>query len=327
MMKKQFNANAVSVTISPENGWADAGAITVNVSLNPGRMEGMPERSISTVSHTGMNLDRSFPSQAKAGDSSDHLFSTADQSDSTADQSDSTPAKVSTTSLESLDLMALAYCIAQAKDMDVKVVHDLLVTAADYIHRDGADDIWEQVERLTEESDEEHAGGSNSTNSVEDDAGNHAANGTDQDAIIPSANSTDQDACNHAVLNEDEKFTPDKPSAPHHNILTPDDHTGVSVSTSCVDDLEKTEEEAYEEGYQRGLEDGEIGTRIRFNSLSFGRRDLKDAFKAGYNVGFSVGKDYVSHRVRTRRTDAENYYNGYGFVGDDDYDDELFDLD
>ena len=44
-------------------------------------------------------------------------------------------------------------------------------------------------------------------------------------------------------------------------------------------------------------------------------------------MGYSVGKDYVSHRVRTRRTDAENYYYGYGFVGDDDYDDELFDLD
>ena len=55
-----------------------------------------------------------------------------------------------------LDIMALAYCIAEAKDMDVKVVHDLLVTAVDFLHRDGVDGIWEHVKQLVEESNEDH---------------------------------------------------------------------------------------------------------------------------------------------------------------------------
>ena len=55
-----------------------------------------------------------------------------------------------------LDIMALAYCIAEAKDMDVKVVHDLLVTAVDFLHRDGVDGIWGHVKQLVEESNEDH---------------------------------------------------------------------------------------------------------------------------------------------------------------------------
>lgn len=51
-----------------------------------------------------------------------------------------------------LDIMALAYCIAEAKDMDVKVVHDLLVTAVDFLHKDGIDDIWNYVNKLVDES-------------------------------------------------------------------------------------------------------------------------------------------------------------------------------
>ena len=52
----------------------------------------------------------------------------------------------------SLDIMALAYCIAEAKDMDVKVVHDLLVTAVDFLHKDGIDDIWDYVKQLVDDS-------------------------------------------------------------------------------------------------------------------------------------------------------------------------------
>ena len=49
----------------------------------------------------------------------------------------------------SLDSMALAYCVAEVKEMDVKVVHDILVTTASILRNDGFSGVWAEVKRLT----------------------------------------------------------------------------------------------------------------------------------------------------------------------------------
>ena len=57
--------------------------------------------------------------------------------------------KADNISTMSLDIMALAYCVAEAKEMDVKVVHDILVTTAGFLRNDGVSGVWAEVERLT----------------------------------------------------------------------------------------------------------------------------------------------------------------------------------
>ena len=75
-----------------------------------------------------------------------------------------TPAHLRTTSLtstkaiippSSVDMMALAYCVAEEKGMDIKVVYDLLVTAAEILQKGDVGEIWERVKQLTRGGDDE----------------------------------------------------------------------------------------------------------------------------------------------------------------------------
>lgn len=183
----------------------------------------------------------------------------------------------------SLDMMALAYCIAEEKDMDMKVVHDLLVTAADILQKGDAADIWERVKQLTRGGDADE-----STNTAKNRTATRKRSTT-----LPTGTS---DLSNPA-----------------------------STSSASFDDAEETEEEAYELGYQNGLQDGESGFgRIQRKWPGRGkeRNGLASAYSAGYELGYSTGRDSVNHRRRDKRTDAESYYNGYDVEESlyDDYD-------
>lgn len=172
----------------------------------------------------------------------------------------------------SLDMMALAYCIAEEKEMEMKVVHDLLVTAADILQKGDAADIWERVKQLTRGGDA-------------DESANTTKNRT------AARKRTASISTNHS----------------HEDDLT-------STSSASSDDAEETEEEAYELGYQNGLQDGESGFgRIQRKWPGRGkeRNGMASAYSAGYELGYSTGRDSVKRKTRDKRTDAECYYNGY----------------
>lgn len=187
----------------------------------------------------------------------------------------------------SVDIMALAYCIAEEKDMDIKVVHDLLVTAAEIMKKGDVGEIWERVKQLTRGGDE-----------------------GDKRVAAGQKRSVDQ---KHSTGNPE--LSPTSPE---------NDPAAYTMSTSAViiADSDETEEEAYEDGYQNGLEDGERGfgrVHAKRRGGSQGRRDLNRAYKEGYELGYATGKDAVSHGTRDKRTDAEAYYNGFDMYDDDPY--------
>ena len=164
----------------------------------------------------------------------------------------------------SLDIMALAYCIAEAKDMDVKVVHDLLVTAVDFLHRDGGNDIWDYVKQLVEESSEDH---------VKDYSSAASDRCLEGHPAIFATTSVDD-------LSE----TPEEAYETGYRIGQEDGESGfgkVRAERENHDDGRDDLDEAYRTGYELGYEYGrQVDERIGLRT----KRSDAECYYYGYDV-------------------------------------------